>query len=278
MLLFLDWDETITSHDTLSTIAPPSGSQLHGPDFDYYAKHYVQDMTLFAESFGERTSLEKQLAYLQAVDEVELMSVNRVEAQGLFKGVKYEEILSRAETVQYRDGWEKFDAWLLEEESVFSEIISVGWSASFIRHSLRYRRPEKHKHIEVPRKIHANEVEMDAFGVGTGKLSKSESSMRTGFHKLSVMKQEIASLAEEDCVTVYVGDSNTDLPCLLHSDWGLIMGDNSSLQRTIENTGLSEKVVTAEDWRIDVEEQRLIKVKDWTDALHVVSQIMNSQR
>ena len=81
---------------------------------------------------------------------------------------------------------------------------------------------------------------MDTEGKGTGKLNKNDvDGMCTGPDKLREMKKAIGEIPQlENVVTVYVGDSNTDLPCLLHADVGIIIGDGASLLETCDRVGI----------------------------------------
>lgn len=77
-------------------------------------------------------------------------------------------------------------------------------------------------------------------GRGTGMLSKSgDEGICTGQDKLremrKVMKQKGIS---EDDITVYIGDSNTDLPCLLYADIGIIIGEGKSVIETCNRVGV----------------------------------------
>jgi hypothetical protein len=77
---------------------------------------------------------------------------------------------------------------------------------------------------------------MDSSGLGTGKLTKSyEEGIRTGADKLREMK---LVLGDSQSITVYIGDSNTDLPCLLHADIGIIIGSGKSLIETCHRVGI----------------------------------------
>ncbi|EPQ28262.1 uncharacterized protein PFL1_04089 [Pseudozyma flocculosa PF-1] len=325
MMVFLDWDETITAQDTLSLIAPPAGTQQDGEDFAHYTEAYMTDLSSHEQTFGERDTLEKQTAYLESIDEVEKTSVNRVEQGGLFVGVKMADIQRRAETVSFRDGWDGAHEWLeqkAEEGDAETDIISVGWSAEFIRHALAHRRRsqrprDSEQASRVPKIICANEIEMrtDESGeqVGSGRLTKSKealdlatddgessrSGIRTGVHKLNELKRLRSRSAPSSSssfkapVTVYVGDSNTDLPCLLEARYGLLMGGNESLKATIARVGLQEKLQDAEEWlkiqegedggkdtdtgdtETDTDMQNtLIAVRDWDEAVKVLERIL----
>jgi thiamine phosphate phosphatase / amino-HMP aminohydrolase len=81
---------------------------------------------------------------------------------------------------------------------------------------------------------------MDPEGKGTGLISKGdESGMCTGYDKLREMKKVIAEhSSSHPFTTVYVGDSDTDLPCLLYADIGIVMGDGASVIETCNRVGI----------------------------------------
>ena len=305
--LFFDWDETITAADTLSLIAPPEGEQLHGPAFGHYTEAYLADLSEFESSFGTRTDWERQLEFLGAIDTVEVASVSRVEQGGLFRGMPKSALLERATKVQFRAGWDAFAHWLhaeTEARTVSADVISVGWSAEFIRHAIASRENGK----DTIRNVYANEVQFDESNEGTGTLTKSaplnaldtpsngKGGIRTALHKLHILRSLTDSNAErskEKAVSVYVGDSTTDLPCLLAAHYGLIMKNSdawpdSSLNKTIESTNPPLKALYTgceaflklradEIPRKDDSETAgvLIRVDDWTQALAVVKHIQS---
>jgi thiamine phosphate phosphatase / amino-HMP aminohydrolase len=81
---------------------------------------------------------------------------------------------------------------------------------------------------------------MDSDGKGTGFISKGdESGICTGYDKLREMKKVIAEHSSSHLfTTVYVGDSDTDLPCLLHADIGIVMGDGATVIETCNRVGI----------------------------------------
>ncbi|EST07857.1 Ysc84 actin-binding domain protein [Kalmanozyma brasiliensis GHG001] len=287
--LFFDWDETITSHDTLSLIAPPEGEQAHGTAFSSYTTAYLCDLETFESTFGTRETWDRQLEFLGRIDEVERASVARVESGGLFIGMSKRSLLDRAEQVEFRHGWDAFYTWLQEQvetESVSADIISVGWSAEFIRHAI-----ERAAAKGVIDRVYANQVEM-VDEVATGKLTKSTplsldgelGGVRTGLDKLKIMQ----SVMNDGEVKVYVGDSATDLPCLVNADFGLIMKpnesfDESSIYKVIQRTGPPVKKLYREVKEFvesyakteteDKEGAVLVRVDDWTQALEVIQHI-----
>ena len=81
---------------------------------------------------------------------------------------------------------------------------------------------------------------MDHEGKGTGKLTKrGEGGIRTGHDKLREMRKLLEKNRHSNgTVTIYVGDSNTDLPCLLFADIGIIIGEGRSLVETCKRVGV----------------------------------------
>ncbi len=94
--------------------------------------------------------------------------------------------------------------------------------------------------------------------------------------------------AVEAAVKVYVGDSTTDLPCLVNASFGLIMKpkdeyDGSSIGKVISKTkppvkafyrDYEEFLTSHNKERVDEKEGGvLIRVDDWTQALEVIRHI-----
>ncbi|PWY98519.1 DUF500-domain-containing protein [Testicularia cyperi] len=318
LTIFIDWDETISAADTLALIAPPAGSQLHGPDFAHYAEAYLSDMDKFATSFGSRDTLADQMRYLEELDQVERASVARVQKGGLFKDASLESVLDRASQVETRPGWKVAHEWmddLAKHDRLDSYIVSVGWSARFIRraieHSLGHTGEGDNVELRVPAKIYANDLEV-VDGKATGIMTKSvdvqqtksipiegedntadvQGGIRTGIHKRDIVRSLLSSNPDSvpqetsddakttatapEKLSVYIGDSNTDLPSLLEAKYGILMGSNASLLETIDRVGLSHKLTSLDqfDPANDASgESTLIPVEDWNQALEVLKKI-----
>jgi thiamine phosphate phosphatase / amino-HMP aminohydrolase len=110
---------------------------------------------------------------------------------------------------------------------------------------------------------------MDSEGKGTGRITKDvESGICMGRDKLREMKKVTENNPTSDrVVTVYIGDSNTDLPCLLHADIGIVMGDSASLIETCKRVGikLNHGSLTREmeKRRDDLKDIALHQFRDW---------------
>jgi hypothetical protein len=138
LCIFTDWDETITSKDTLALIAPPDGS-TGAPPFSWFGEYYMELMHDFENSFGPRDTLERQLAFLDELRIVERKSVAMVEKRGLFKGVTIEELCGRTKKVEFREGWKECaEKVRRSEHTTLVAVVSVNWSAVFIEAALKY--------------------------------------------------------------------------------------------------------------------------------------------
>ena len=296
MLLFSDWDETISAHDTLSLIAPqPEELSPGATTFEDLSKAYSNDAQVHNSQHGPAHDLEGQMRFLESLDEVELKSQSRIEQSGLFRGFDLQAMEQRAASqVEFRDGWTEVAKWLQEQsKKVQMHVISVGWSARFIAKALASEKGGSY----TPAGICANEVELDASsGKGTGRLTKSRdcteagrSGIRVAQDKQREMHRLIRSLdPEAKQVVVYCGDSNTDLGALLEADVGLIFGDASSLLATLERIGLGHVVVQGEKWaaaggqvgkrRIQEKKKVLIHVRDWTRAQSILEKLLDEEQ
>lgn len=102
-------------------------------------------------------------------------------------------------------------------------------------------------------------------GKGTGMLTKGdEQGICTGPDKLREMKKIVEKNRIPEDVTVYIGDSNTDLPCLLYADIGIILGEGKSIIETCRRVGIP----VDEGERIDVEDVGKGKVEKVKKLYH----------
>ncbi|UZJ53435.1 hypothetical protein CBS101457_002755 [Exobasidium rhododendri] len=290
LVLFFDWDETVTSHDTLNAIAPPDGTHP-GPAFSSYGEAYFADLKAHDAAYPdkERNCIASQMKYLESLDEVELASQERIERGGLFEDFDSVLMDQRAvEKVRFREGWREMtskSASFQKSKGLEMHIISVGWSARFIKAGLQG--------TITPTSICANEIELDPqTGKGTGKLTKSNDAgghggnnsnnnsnpgIRIAQHKLREMKRILAG-REGSVLKIFAGDSNTDLPALLEADVGLILGENKGIRDTIDRLGLASHLSNSVgEWKEKRSKRKggapkpdLILVVDWFRGAQVI--------
>lgn len=300
--LYLDWDGTITESDTLSVVASigyrcQAQRQRHVTPWSEIVESYMVELKAHESHYvpetAQRTTAEQELLYLASLAEVENRSVRRVENSRLYEGVTLEDLdRTAAEAVAkgevaIRRGWEDLLSLLASDQGDRIgklEIISVNWSARFLRaclvahHLLSSTAPKSDAMTDLERRhplsgtvIAANEIEGveqhwrpsrrewqrlwglqddDFTGsdggthVGTGRLNKNEDSgIRTSRDKARCLPTPPDGSSEREGMQVYVGDSPTDLECLLKADVGILINDKAGEASKDQGTSLLVKTL-----------------------------------
>lgn len=257
----VDWDETITEEDTMAILSHATKDPARWPEF---VDAYMADLEEQERAFGERETLAAHFEFLGSLGPVEMKSVRRIEQSGVFRGITHGAIRDAADRVVLRDGFETFCENLAS--GIMREILSVNWSDEFIRHALDGK-------VEVSLwTITANHIYFGEDGSATGKVSKDqEGGLRTGLDKLGHLERRKASVRETqggDKLLVYIGDSNTDLPCLLEADIGIVFGNNTSLQKNLDKYGIEVRPWTKVDRTVPYvkTDRTLFRVTAWTQV------------
>ncbi|KAK6343959.1 hypothetical protein TWF696_007611 [Orbilia brochopaga] len=194
--LVLDFDQTLTIDDTLATLASASPLPDAAAIFTHLTNAYLDDYNAHTASHPTPTNVQEEVTFLASLRTVEQRSIERVEASGLFKGIKPQELAAAARRVAVRRPVEL--AALLSQ--VLSEdncncsthspnmskktttgrvsIVSVNWSETFIREVLLALPGLDTRHSSRV-EIYANNLLVGADGATTGKLDR-----RFGTHGL----------------------------------------------------------------------------------------------
>ncbi|KAH0363284.1 hypothetical protein KCU65_g7501, partial [Aureobasidium melanogenum] len=268
--LILDWDGTLTRKDTLSlvgSIAYHANSSRSLPPWSDFVNGYMNDYTEHTSRYepasSARTTIDQERQWLASLTPIENKSVQRVESSRIFKGVKASHVDQIAASsiengdLQLRDDWHSLFQTLLSGPSDKISILSVNWSARFIRQSLlaassKLTSPESEANSFVTNmNIKANEISnLESAEGSDGRLSKdSTTGIRTSADKLSHLplrcrrKLEMCAPTrgleeQQDDLVVYIGDSATDLEALLAADMGICIRDDpmGSSQRELAET------------------------------------------
>ena len=248
MKLVLDWDETITAADTISTLANPA---CEGPPFAFYTKEYIKDYEEFSREAEPPANKDELYAKLRAVDAVEAPSLDRISNGGLFRGITDDELRQRARRVSFREGWPEAHDWICNAPKLqlwFTCILSVNWSRRFIEHALG----------QSCIRVISNEIDSQARIVGP-----DGNTIRTAAHKLA----HFDKLGRGD-QTVYVGDSMTDIMCLLSADLGILVG--SRIEARIRAVGINP--VDVHGW-LAGQRGDLVVAADWGEILRVLQHL-----
>ncbi|KAK6199703.1 hypothetical protein LQW54_009957 [Pestalotiopsis sp. IQ-011] len=285
MSIFLDFDGTITARDTIGDLAKAAlriqsarGVDLD-KEWDEVVQSYVRDYENHVDEYHikeeERQRPAIEVEFLRAMKTVELKSLDRINACGVFKGVSEEDLRQAGReavadgTVKIRPGFEKFvhrrvkEGWRIW-------VISVNWSTAFIEGVLEDC-PEIH--------VIANRIAEDGDGRGVvlgpqvlGTINdkreacpEDPQNLTNSGDKLDVMKGVLLRDGVDMAPSFYFGDSITDLECLLHAMYGIVIadgeGENSKLLQTLRRIGKdvprtreTEALIHGLTWAEDFEE------------------------
>lgn len=241
MALVLDFDGTITVKDTINELAQ-SAIRIHnerGRDFsgawaeivDLYGKSCAKYKAEYPVAEDSRVDLETERKYLADLRDVEVASVRRLEASGLFDGILSQELLAagiaalREERIALREGIPELLS-LAETRGWPVYVLSVNWSKSFIRGVLHQ--------FDDRLCVVSNEV------LNGGRIScpATQTFLATAGDKLVALRTILQDVGDRP--VVYFGDSTTDMECLLLSS-GVVMSssDDSSLLKTLSRLGVA---------------------------------------
>ncbi|KAK5655429.1 hypothetical protein OQA88_5700 [Cercophora sp. LCS_1] len=266
-LIVLDFDGTITKQDTIDSLAlaviehrgehtPKTWDDIVDAWLDDHNRH----VATYVPSQADRTDPASELAFLESLKVVENASIARVDESNIFKGASAEELMKLGNeavqkgVVKLRDGWKGF-LGELNGRGWETGLVSINWSKHWVRGCLGGE--EDWGRVE---KWMTNEVEGEkGVLVGPGGVGGYEV-MMTARDKLEATRQLVE--ATEEKAWVYVGDSTTDLACLLEANMGIVMADDeqSKLLRTLRRVGFEVQ-------RAAEGPARLVWVKDFDELL-----------
>lgn len=251
--LILDFDGTLTTTDTLAPL-----SQI---GYDHAARHhksstlppwsdivsaYLSDYQAHSSSYvptpEARSTAAQEAAWLNSLQPIEKASMARAIKAGIWDGVTESEIQDAADravesgNVNLRRGWAGLIRRMRSSEGATVEIVSVNWSRCWIRGILQAASrsvggEERLQLDEVP--IYANELPSVVENLGDANDRRSPGAdivLRTSGGKLRQLHERqpdnIASIQDKPFV-VYIGDSTTDLECLIEAELGICIRDES---------------------------------------------------
>ena len=260
--LILDFDGTLTTTDTIALLANAAYA-LHPqspppppppPAWQQMASAYQADCTAHARQHTKpelRTTVAAEAAFLASLLPVERASIERIESAGIFAGLRPDDIArAAATTAPVRAGfWQDLCCGQVLGAGGAVDILSVNWSRVWIQSSLLAAistpspspsspplssQGSECKRFSSQIGIYCNDLVVCAStGLTTGQMTREpvlggNVGIWTAEHKEKMMEHLVKKrrvAAEEEALTVYVGDSSTDLLCLLKADVGLVVGD-----------------------------------------------------
>lgn len=152
----MDWDGTITRSDTITALArigyeANARKKVETLPWSEIVAAYLHDLAVHKATYKpaeeDRTTVDEEYKYLVDLKAVELQSARRRVAQGgVFENVTAADLDKGAkdalasEEVQLRPGWHRLFSFghVDDMPRVSISVISVNWSATFIRNCLRH--------------------------------------------------------------------------------------------------------------------------------------------
>lgn len=276
--LALDFDLTLTSTDTLSTLAGTAYSHPNPsiPPWTHFTRAYMEDLQNHApprESPNipspllptSNATLASFIHHQRSLRPVEVASLKRIRGSRIFQPVRHEELRQHAadaienESVSFRAGWYDLLRAVMERNASSStraiavdgdrpsklsccvEIISVNFSREWICACLKAdlcRRQVDASSILEGLAVYANEVivasqsgDETASDPVAVKMRGAQLPVHTSDDKLVRFNASRAEFAEsfrqssDEPLSVFVGDSATDIECLLAADVGICIRD-----------------------------------------------------
>ena len=255
----LDFDGTITTKDTISTLAnfglykqAEKGNDLskvwdeevlkkYGEDYQNHNKNYKP-------SKEERDTATKEIDYYRSLKEVESISFGRVSSSGVFHSISTNdfehfgsEAMQKGEVV-VREGFKEFLERIKKQRDLVG-VVSVNFSRHFILGVLQASAGPQLSQIEVI----ANHL--DKNGVLLGPWSQQGGFgpiMVTSDAKLVSMRVLLHSFRGRGkgrafSRVIYIGDSGTDIECLVEDNiMGIIISEDgeSHLVQILKRLGV----------------------------------------
>lgn len=267
--VILDFDGTITTKDTISSLARFSlsfqesrGKQLSEAWSTILAK-YSEDYTKHIETYKpaqkDRKTLEEEIKYYRSLREVEQKSFERVSNSGLFKGIQADDWKKfglnaiEHERVIVRKGFPEFVTGVLKHGGIWG-VVSVNFSYEFLGGVLQAAIGVKMSKVA----IFANHASKEGLIIGPQvEGNESRNVMATSDTKLLSMKNIAYTWSKgSHSRLIYIGDSGTDIECLTTKGVvGIVMSDDGKselLKRfarigiTVDHIGVGEVVEVAQ--------------------------------
>ncbi|EDO16194.1 hypothetical protein Kpol_1014p12 [Vanderwaltozyma polyspora DSM 70294] len=233
-VIIADFDETITVKDTISIVAKmpyifKANKNLPEWSFftDYYLSIYKQNIRNFKRSIpivssslpnnidDYYSSLSNEFNYQKFLKaNIEELSIDKLTKYNVFKDISVSQVKQFARDPGCHDLVRKgFQQFLTNYQHHFN-IISINWSKEFISNVIK-----NNCEIDIPlQSINCNDLLLDN-GVYTGTFSRDNivgSDKVVTLEKIITSNEDNSSALTSPNVYWYIGDSETDLLCLLH--------------------------------------------------------------
>ena len=211
----------------------------------------LQDTKPMATEFDENGLRQ----FLAEVSEGDNLAIDKLISSNILAGITPVRLLNFAQNVKLMP---KVLSVLESLKSLHLpfHVISLNFSEKLIQYVLN------REGQTLPVEIHTNKLQFKN-GISTGDMDKS---FVSAFDK-EVQLQKIIYDGKNSGVTIYIGDSFTDLLALLKADIGIIIGQSKSMLKVCSNFGVH--VVPLSNWSYekfsDKDKKVLYLVNTWED-------------
>ncbi|ORX88612.1 hypothetical protein K493DRAFT_306478 [Basidiobolus meristosporus CBS 931.73] len=267
-LLVTDFDETITQQDSIAALAETAYTAREGrnstggaeiPPWSYFGDAYGKDYTEATEKLPPQPTQNGTLAqlyyFLDALKEVELRSLQRVSKGLALSGVSREELSRGGSRIALRPNSLKVLKRFAKESDRELHVLSVNWSKDWIAGALKTVSTR-------PISIVSNDLHFDKNGISTGYIAPS---VVVAGDKLRAFKK---LHKPRGTASMYIGDSSTDLECLLEADYGVVVGNNTSLRKKLQVYDIQLKPLSQA--KAEHRPKVLYSIEDWSELLSVI--------
>ncbi|CAG8459418.1 5101_t:CDS:1 [Paraglomus brasilianum] len=175
------------------------------PPWSFFVNLYFKERADFILKWRQNNphyTLNDFYSLLSSLSLVENNSLDRVESYHCLTGICASELYSCGKCIPKRPGVVECIRSFIQKDNRSVYVLSTNWSSDLILGAL--------SDVGVERSIiMSNDLDFDSKGeYATGKITRN---VVTGTDKLKLFKKLTTS---KGMLTVYVGDSDTDLPCL----------------------------------------------------------------
>ncbi|KAJ2660325.1 hypothetical protein IWW48_003034 [Coemansia sp. RSA 1200] len=236
LVLALDFDKTLTEHDTIADVAAVAKRiRPEHRDFEWFVDEYIKDHDCFEREWAARidgrrgggdSTIDRALLdeYLEALRPVENASLHRVVDHRILAGVTADDLFAAGTAVRFRPGAADTINHFIRTPDSSICVVSVNWSKSFIRGALSANGVD-HSLVD----IYCNDMAFDArTGLSTGHLPSTMVVASDKAGAIASVKRAAAEKHGRPPILAYAGDSLTDLPALLDANVGLLFGDSKA--------------------------------------------------
>ncbi len=219
-----------------------------------YTADFNMHLTAYHPAKAQRTTLAQEVAWLRSLLPIEEASARRARDAGIFDGLRRTDVDNAArgavrhDEIIFRRGWlELFSQVfrhnaLLHTEVSAAEIVSVNWSTWFIKCCVAHAAAESDivgpppgrglewEELASYSQVTANEIQSIAAEIAASDLSvRPTGPIRTSSDKLNVVNASRKRYEQEKVlpILIYIGDSCTDLECLLAANVGICIRDET---------------------------------------------------